>query len=181
MISLRIAQRYARVIFDCARETGVLEAARADLDELNRLVRGSRALQAYLQGGNLSAARQRRTLAALFEGRVDPLIYRFLCFLERKRRLPVVAAICTEFRALCDRFDGIVRARLTTAYALDPPQIGAIAALVPLQARERVEMTAVQNAALRGGFHLQVGDVLYDYSVAGHLQRIRRELLAGRA
>lgn len=178
MMSLRIAQRYARVIFDCARDAGVLEVARSDLQSLDRMIRGSVPLQDCLQHGNLSAPRQQRAVAALFEGRVDPLVYRFLRFLARKRRLDLVSGICMEFGALYDRFQGIVRAKLTTAYPLDRPQMDAIATLVPRQAGGRVEIETVQDATLRGGFYLQVGDTLYDYSVGGQVQRMRRMFMA---
>jgi F-type H+-transporting ATPase subunit delta len=174
----KAAKRYAQAIFDCARESGRLERASADLAALEALVRESAELSGFLCDYLIPRAQRRRVLTALFADRLDDLTWRCVLFLEEKRRLPLLLDVCVGLRELQERAAGIVKGVLTTALPADAAQVAAITDRLR-KARQEVRLSLAVDPALLGGFRLQVNDWRYDLSLAGALRAFRERAIAG--
>jgi F-type H+-transporting ATPase subunit delta len=175
----RAARRYAKALFELALETGQLEAVTNDLASLQTLVAQSDELARFLGDYHLSRQSRENLLTTLFAGRLQPLCFRFLLFLESKRRLGLMMQIGVSFRSLHDRMSGIVRGRLTSAFVLDSSDVAAISERVEARGEGRLQLDVDVDADLLGGFRLRVGDVIRDFSMAGQLRRLRWRLVCG--
>ena len=172
----KAAPRYARALFAIARQGGELDAVREDLGAVARLVHSSAELQAFLRNYTLGRSVRSKALTELFASRVRPLTFRLLAFMESKRRLSMLPDVCGRFLELCDRERGVAPGQLTTAFNLEPVDVQAIAARTEARAGTRVELTANLDPSLLGGFQVQVGDTLYDLSVATRLRRLKSKM-----
>ena len=72
---------------------------------------------------------------------------------------------------------GIVRAELTTAAPIDEAQRAALEASLGGATGRTVRLSTKVDAEIIGGAVTRVGSVVYDASVARHLERLKSTLL----
>lgn len=175
----RAAKRYARALFNLARETGQIDAVKDDVSVLQSLALQSSELSHFLGDTHLPRRTREELLKRLFSGRLQPLSFRFLVFLESKRRLGLLEPICASFLGLHDTMKGIVRGRLTSAFELEPTDVTAISSRAEPGTGGQLRLDVNVDADLLGGFKLRVGDVVHDLSLAGQLRALRQRLVYG--
>ena len=71
MLHTRTSRRYAKVLFNLARETGRVDDIRRDLIGLRDLMRQSPDLSAFLTNYLVPAERRLEVLRSLFEGKAE--------------------------------------------------------------------------------------------------------------
>lgn len=179
LVPSRAARRYAKALFGLASETGTVDAVKDDLAALRDLALQSNELARFMGDYHQSQRAREKLLKSLFSGRLTPLSFRFVMFLEEKRRLGLLDSICASFMELHDRMNGIVRGRLESAFELAPADVAAISDRAGASAAGRVRLAAAVKADLLGGFRLRMGDVIHDFSIAGQLRRMRQRLVYG--
>ncbi len=179
MLASLIAQRYAKALF----------AAAGDAQDLERVAAEAEGLAAALTPAALSVL-SRPTLAAVqklglfekaFAGGASPVLMAFLkAVLENKREryLPQTLA---QFKALVMESQGRVNASLTSAVPLSAKDLALLGEALGRRFRKRIELTALSDARLLGGLKLQVGDTVYDGSLAARLDQLARALSGAEA
>lgn len=175
----RASRRYAQALHDLAKGAAVLEAVGGDLVAIEKDLEGSAELRLFMGNYQHASARREQALKALYAARVHPLVWRFIRFLESKRRLGLLAEICMDFKEREERRLGILRGRLTSAFALPAGQVEEIAAQAGSRICKQLILETEENPALLGGSRLQVGDMVYDFSLAAQLRMIRQTMMAG--
>lgn len=176
-----LARRYATALIDLAAPAGRLDVIEKDLARFEsllaahqdfRIVASSPLFSREVQSAIVSAVAQKAGL--------DSLTMRFLTVLAKNRRLSSFGAIASAFRRALSERRGEVRARVETAFALSPAQIGSIKDMLGrnLGARDIVLDIEI-NRELLGGIVLTVGSRRIDASVAGRLSRLGRSMMAG--
>lgn len=179
LVASRAARRYAKALFGLALETGKVDAVKDDLTGLMELTSQSRELARFLGDYHLSRRARGKVLTSLFSGRLAPLSFRFVMFLEEKRRLGSLDPICASFMQLHDRMNGVVRGRLESAFELATADVAAISDRAEAAGTGQVRLAVDVKPDLLGGFRLRIGDVIHDYSIAGQLRRMRQRLVYG--
>lgn len=96
---------------------------------------------------------------------------------ENKRfaALPEIAALYEEIKAAQE---GVLEARITTAYPLSEAQMAGLVAKLETKFGHKVEATQAVDAELIGGVVIQVGDEVMDASVRGKLADMAATLKA---
>ncbi len=175
----RAAHRYAKALHDLALGEAVLEQVGADLARIQADLAGAPELRAFVGNYQYPAAKRFQALESLFAVRVHALVWRFIRFLESKRRMGLLDDICTEFTVQEERRKGVVRGRLTSAYPLSVDAFMEIGGGVGRRTRTQLVLKTEENPELLGGCRLQVGDTVYDFSLAARLRMIRQTMMAG--
>jgi F0F1-type ATP synthase delta subunit len=76
-----------------------------------------------------------------------------------------------------DADEGIARLEVEAARAVDPAALDRIAKAWSLYSEAKTTRASVRiNSALIAGYRLRAGSLRIDYSIAGRLERLRREL-----
>jgi F-type H+-transporting ATPase subunit delta len=173
------ARRYAGAAFGLAQELGCAQAFLSDMAELARLIGESPELAGFLT--NYSIPRQKRSgiLESLFRARVHDLTWRFLRFVEEKRRTGLLAEIVEALHDLSAQEAGIRKALLTTAMPLEEPDLRMLTARIEQLAGGPVDLKAVVKPSLVGGFCVQIGDRLHDLSIAASLLALKETMIYG--
>ena len=107
-----------------------------------------------------------------------PKVRNFLFVVSDHQRMGQLSAILEAFEASIDRNRGVVRAGVTSALEMDQAQRGALETQLSKTVGQRVRMEFSVDKALIGGVVARVGSVVYDGSVRGQLDAIRRRLAA---
>lgn len=107
--------------------------------------------------------------AAVFE--------RFCALIVDKGRAALLPQIARAYGAMRDSDEGIARLEVEAAREVDPDALGRIAAAWTSYSGSRTTQAKVKvNSALIAGYRLRAGSLRIDYSIAGRLERLRREL-----
>ena len=177
MANPRAAKRYAQAVFDLARDQGRADAVREDFAALRRLLTDTPALREFLRNYLLAPARRVQLLSLLFEAHLDPLALRFLFFLEEKKRMALLPEILEQFDQLARAAAGLLKVTLTAARPLDASQVQSICERLSRKHGRPVEATQQLNPALLGGFQIQLGDAIQDFSLATQLATLHRRFV----
>lgn len=174
-----VAQVYARGLYELADERGGregVESALGQLEDVLELARSDARFSEFLASRVLSAAARERSLRAIFDGRADDLIVRFLLVLNDKGRLAHLPAIAAAFDALVQERLGRVEVDVFTAAPIDTAQLGAIRDRLASKLGKDVIAHPYTEPSMIGGIRLRIGDQLIDASIATRLRRMRDQL-----
>jgi len=177
MSSSRVALRYAKAFVDALEEKGRLEDHEAFQNFLD-LVAHSKELSSVLNNVAIKPAAKTRILEEISSRMEMPeMIGRFLKVLAEKRRLEILPHLGPAIKHLVNERQNIQAVRLTTASKLGEEELEAFSSAMSKKLGTRVDVQSSVDPELIGGAVAQVGSLVYDGSVRGHLSRLRRQLV----
>ncbi len=169
--------RYARALFDLARERETLDAVEADMAMLKRLRGESADLRFLLASPALGAEDKAKGLAALAErAGFAPITQQFLAVLAANRRAEALAAILEAFERLMAAHRGLVSAEVVSARPLTAEQSERLAAGLRSALGKDPRIQTRVDPALLGGLRVKVGSRLYDASLRAKLDTLKYAL-----
>jgi F-type H+-transporting ATPase subunit delta len=169
------ARRYARAIFELAKEEGQVDAWTSRLAVVRDVLSQSEA-RTVLANPSIPAPRRQEVAAALVADRAGPEGANLARLLVGAGRLDDVGRIAEEFERLADEDAGRVRATATTAVPLSRTETDRLIADLGRRLGREVRLDARVDPAILGGLVVRVGDRVMDASVATRLQQLRRRL-----
>src|SRR5512146_2687585 len=159
MIMGSIARRYARALFSLAVEADRVEAWSDALLALQAVIDGSPDLRDVLSNPVYSKEQRRAIVQQLAAAlRLDQEPTSLLLLLGDRNRLGYLPAVVTAFREQADRQLGRLRARVTSATALDAAAAKAMADKLSQVTRQQVLLDRTVDPALLGGVVAHVGN-----------------------
>lgn len=174
--SLTMARPYARAAFETARDAGTL----AEWDRsLTFAATAAGVPEAARALGNPRLAAADLVALLLPPGTAaDAPFGRFLAMLAEYRRLALLPEIAELFAAMRREHEGVVRAVVTSAVALDEAQRSALATALERRFGRRIEIETAVDPALIGGAVIKAGELVIDGSVRNRLEQLRDALTA---
>jgi len=177
LLHTKAAKRYAKALFELARESGQADSLRAELETIQDMLNKIPALAVFMHNYMLPSAVRLRTLTELFSGKVAPLTFRFIMFTDKKKRSGIFSQICGEFIELHDRMKGIVKGRITSPFELNKPDLEAVTGFAQTKTRGWLSLSLVVDPGLLGGFRLRLGDIVYDASTAAQMEILKEKMI----
>ncbi|MCS6951958.1 MAG: ATP synthase F1 subunit delta [Bryobacterales bacterium] len=176
-----VASRYARalaeLVFDPSKGLDP-QTAVSQLDRFQELLDAAPDLRVALLSPAVPAARKRAVVTRLAERLEMPrLVRNFLFVLIDHRRTPLVREIREAFQGVVDERLGIRRAEVTSARPLDENEQARVAVQLGKLTGKRVVCRFALDSGLIGGLTARIGSTIYDGSVRGQLEALRRRLV----
>lgn len=180
MSNLAVANQYAKALLDAVSKPGngvSAEQALAQIDQFIELVHSSAELHTVLLSPAVTPVAKQKVLAKLGDMLgMHGQLKNFLYVVTRHRRLGLMAEIRERFQALLDQSVGIVRAKVETAHPLSEAQRQALETALARITGKQVRCGYDVDEALLGGLAVRMGSTMYDGSVRGQLEGLRRRL-----
>lgn len=171
-----LTRRYARALFELARDQNRLASVEADVQAIVALTRDRDALNEWLLDPR--AARQRVKLCdALLADKVDPLTLRFVHFVLDKGRGSLLGEMAEDFIDICCEERGIQRVEIVSATPLSDAQINRIVQRFSARIQRTLQPSVRVDPTLIGGFRVRIRDTIYDFSLNHQLEHLHRSLL----
>lgn len=167
------ARRYAEAIFDLAAAEKAVDAYRASLDSLASGI-SPQAIRSLRDPG-VPVKQRLAAIDAVTAGQ-PRAIRSVLLLLEQRDRIDLLPDIARAYGDLVDRRAGIVKAKITTAVALDEAQQRALIARLEKSSGHKLKAAFAVDETLIGGAQIQLGDHLVDSSVRAQLNALRTQL-----
>lgn len=180
MIKTRIAKRYARALFEIAKEAGRIDEYRRDLEVVDSLFATSAEVRNGLTSVVTTHASKAELLTAIIEAAgLDPMVSNFLKVLLDARKMPVLPQVAEEYAALADEATGKVRGEVIAPTALGAAEMERLSAALSKALGKQVILESREDAALIGGVVARVGNLVFDASVRTQIQRMKESLIKG--
>jgi F-type H+-transporting ATPase subunit delta len=179
-MALAVASRYARALADLVLDPAKglsPQTATGELAAFEELVSGSPELRNILLSPAVTAGRKRAVVKRLADGQgASRLVRNFLYVLIDHRRTGILSEVREAFQALVDERTGTVEADVKTARALTAGERELISAKLGRMTGKEVRCKFSLEEDLIGGVVTRIGSTIYDGSVRGQLDVLRRRL-----
>lgn len=174
MIGSDIAKRYARALFDIAREEGTIEAIYGELKGFSSLLKESADLAEFFANPVFDNSDKATVMGEILKkSKVSAATSNFLRLLVDKGRIGALGEIEECYRRYMDDVLNKVRVDVKTAFPLSNELSARIKEQMEGLTGKNVEMVVDEDPSLLGGVVIGVGDTLYDGSVRAQLNSIR--------
>ena len=169
-----VGGRYAKALFDLARDADQVAAVEADLRALKAMTLESADLRTLITSPVFTAENKAKGLAAISaKAEFHPLTQKFLGFVAAQRRVAALPSIITSFQALSAAWRGVISAQVTTAIALTAAQSKGLQAALRQALGKDPEIETRVDPSILGGVKVRVGSRLYDASLKSKLDSLK--------
>lgn len=175
MSAAGLARRYVLPLFEAAESAGRTEQVEQELRALDQALRSAPDLRAFLLNPALDRATKREAITPAVEGFSD-LTRNFVRVVMAKNRPWILEQVYRIFRDLHRARRGVTPATVETAVPLDEAVWRDIQVKLEKRFRSSLEIERRVEPGLLGGLRVRVGNVLWDASVKGRLERLREAL-----
>ena len=176
------ARRYARALFDLAKQSGLetLEKTGADMQSFASLAQESPELARLFRDPVFSAEEKQNVVAAIADRlETGAMVRNFLYLLAEKKRLMFLDKIAGEYQALLDAEKGILRGEIVSAMPLDEATQADVLGQLEKKAGQSLVLNFKVDKALLGGMLLKVGDNVMDASLKTQLSLLKDTIKRG--
>ena len=174
----KVAGRYAKSLLDLAQEQGKLETVLGDVQSFKAATE-NRDFYLMLKSPIINGPKKRSILEAIFGESFDKMTMAFVNIVLTKGREEYLPEIGEEFINQYRALKNITSATVISATPLNDQTLGKIKDKIRaemVQDGGTVEIEKKVDPALLGGFVIEIGDSLYDASVATRLKKLKKEL-----
>ncbi|MER1998251.1 MAG: F0F1 ATP synthase subunit delta [Lysinibacillus sp.] len=173
----QVAKRYAEALFQVAKKQGTLAEVSADLNEVAKVFTNDTELVGLLAAPKLNAAAKKEMIKTLFSN-ANEAVVNTLQILIDKKRISDVAIVAEGFQALAAAAQGTAQATVYSTRPLTAEEQAEISASFgKLVGVEKLDITNEIDASLIGGVRVQIGNYIYDSTVASKLESLKRTLV----
>ncbi len=176
MSEYKIASRYAKALFDKAKELKVLDTIKADMELLKKLTEESRDFRIFLNSPLYKKTVKQNSLDALFSSshELTKGMYKLMVDKFRETYIP---AMGKAFIQMYNKDNNIVDVYVESALGLDKKVLNEIEAFVKkeTEAKSVVLHTSVDKEIM-GGVTIEFEGKIFDNTVLTQLKNIKKEL-----
>jgi F-type H+-transporting ATPase subunit delta len=174
------ARRYAKALFQIARENASMPAVGDDLARFLERFDGHAHLHDVLTRPWIKGVDRRAIAVAVAEGEgCSALVRDFVGLLAERGRMDHFTEIIASYRNFVDEDLGQARATVRTAAPLTDAEKRELGRRLEGALGKRILLEERVDPTLLGGFVAQVGSYIVDGSLDGQLARIRERLARG--
>jgi len=169
------ARRYATALFDVALERNTLDEWAAQLQRVGELLQNPTAERA-LVGPSGTVDAKRRVIDSL-AGPLSREVLALIAIMLDRKRINLMPALADAFAERLRQHRGVELADVTTAVELGEAERALVTERISRQMGKRIELRTNVDPNILGGVVVRVGDQLFDASVRGKLEHLRRRLV----
>lgn len=175
-----VARRYAKALVELAAEGREYDALGAELEQFHGLFLEQAELRGFLARPWVKGSEKAPVLEAVTQRMgLSELARRFLGVVAGRNRLDHLGEILVAYRRLADEAQGRARIAVQTAVPLTDAEREALKEKLGRVTGKQVILDESLDARLISGIRAQIGSLVLDASLKGHLSSLRERLVRG--
>ena len=172
-----VAKRYAGALFQLALEQKTVAEVNADLQELVKVFETTPEILSLLATPKFSIQRKKEIVAEIFSN-ANPAVVNVLQLLIDKKRVNEALNLASEFEKLAAEAQGFSTATVFSTRELTEQEKEEIStSFGKLVGKEKLNITNVIEPSLLGGVRVQIGNYIFDNTIANKLENLKRTLV----
>lgn len=171
----RIAEVYARALFEAALQRGVLDTVREQLAAFVDALTENRNLMIFFFSPYFSTQEKKQGLRRSVTD-ADETFMNFLDVLLESHRMPAIFAIRDRLERLWREEKKLLPVEVTSAVGLDSQLVASLGEQIGRQTGREVELSSRIDPEILGGIVLRVGNFVLDASIRNQLNQLRKQV-----
>jgi len=176
-MSLSVAKRYAQAFFSHCSDQKNTETAYKDLKNINYVIEHCNEFNQFILNPVIDSQKRIDILEKTLKSKISDDTFRFLKFLEHKKRLLCLKDICLIYEEIYHESKNILIVNIQTSYECDAVQKKTLIQHIKLKYQKDIEASFEVVEALLGGVKLRINDIIFDNSIRNQLQQFKRKIL----
>ncbi len=171
-----VAHRYARALFELARDRQKLDVVEQELSAVTEILNDHAELRKVLMHPQVGIEAKKEILTTLFSGKISEESMNFLQLIVDRRREQYLGDVTEEYIKLANEARGVADATVISARELNDTEQKQIADQFGKKLKKTLRVQSKVDPSIIGGLVIRIGDRLYDGSVAGKLAQFQHQL-----
>lgn len=174
----KLKDRYANALLEISEARDSLET---DIEQsaLICTTLESAEIQAFLTHPHISTSEKQQFFQNAFSDKLADHLMGFLYLMIRKSREALIVPALREYMTRANRRLGKIEAKVVSAKPLKENQIESIRLLLSKQTNLEVDLKAVSDPDVIGGFYILLDGYIFDGTVRSQLNNMREQLKRG--
>jgi len=171
----RLANRYAKALFELALEQNKLDQVGKDMLLISQTIDDNRELGQMLKSPVVKLEKKESIMTAIFSKATDPISLKFMLLVAKKSREEYLESFAREFTNIYKEYQGLLDAWVTSAQDLEAEVKAELLVMLKKMTGKKIELHESVNSKLIGGFVVNIGDYQYDASVKTLLRKLKKD------
>lgn len=176
-----VAKRYAVALFEIAKETSQLDSLEAELQMVSNTLKEHPELLNLLYSPRIDLQVKKEIFNQIFASRLSTTMLNFMNLLIDRHREKELDSISAYYTRLANEKRGMEDALVTTVQPLSDQEGESLKEHFGKLTGKKIRIQNVVDPSILGGMIVQIGDRLFDGSVAGKLQRFKRRVILSKS
>lgn len=176
----QIQHRYAKALFEYAKQIGESENVFKDITYIRHVTTESRELYRMFFSPVVKPDKKMKVLQMVFKEQISQATLRFLELIITKSREANIREIADTYIQIYNQSKNILEAHITTAVSLDDNLRSNLKTILKKQLNKEINLKEKVDSKILGGYILRVEDLQEDRSLKTKLNRLQREFEANR-
>lgn len=171
----RLANRYAKALFELALEQKKLKEVGADMELIAKTIDDSKDLTNMLKSPIIKFEKKEKVMQLIFGEKTNELSLRFMLLVAKKGREENLFYFASEFTEIYKDYKGLIDAWVTTSSDTEKEVRESILTLLKNITGKDIILHENVNADVLGGFIIRVGDYQYDATTRTLLRKLKKD------
>ena len=172
-----VGKRYALALFHVALEKSEVEKIERELAIVKEVFETNEGLYSFLKSPNITREQKKQTLASVFSDCSSWVLNTLQIMIDRNR-VDHIVPMAETYINLSYAKKGVAKALVETARPLTEEEKTAISKVFAEKVgAKELEIQNTVNSDVLGGVKIQIGNRIYDGTLRGKLDRLKRELV----
>jgi F-type H+-transporting ATPase subunit delta len=171
-LAKQIVATYANVLFDAAAADDAVDEVNAQMEAVQRLVRGQAPLRDALRDDSVSPAQRAKVVADVFAG-LNPVLVGTLAVLAERGNFDLLSNVVEAYNIVAEEKRGVVAVDVTTAVELSESLRESITNKLAADLGKGVVLREKVDPAIIGGIVFSTHGQRIDASIASQLENAR--------
>ena len=178
-LSKQISKNYAQALIELAGgDLSLEETFLNEIKSINEIISQIKETKQIFENPGISKDEKKELIKNLFSGKINQNVLNFLFLLIDKQRFNILPDIQNWLNKFINNRKGIVIAEVTSALELDANTLENLKQKFETLLKEdkKVTIETKIEPALIGGLMVKINDLVYDGSIKGKLDNLKRRL-----
>lgn len=178
--NLVVGKRYAKALFMLAKERNQVGVVQSQLKDIVETMQDNHELDQFLNHPNIGVEKKIAVIKGVFPELTDSVFNTLRIMLDRQRQSDL-PELYEAFVRISEEELGQATAVVTSAFPLDEMQNNELKTKFEQLTGKQITIVNKVDSNLLGGLRVRIGDRLYDGSIAGKLDRMKKTLKQSQA
>lgn len=173
----KIAVRYAKALFELAKEKQLTEAIKKDMAIVQTISRSVHEFQLLIDSPTIKSSKKKEIMGKLFSSSMQKLSLDFLYLIIENKREAHIQDIARNFLDIARKDLGIKSANFISAIEINDETAQKIKQITEKVFNTKIDLNLDVKPQILGGYVLRVEDKQFDASISTKLTYVKRHLI----
>ncbi|MCX6154642.1 MAG: ATP synthase F1 subunit delta [Candidatus Kapabacteria bacterium] len=174
----KVSARYAKALFDLAKENGITDRVKSDFQIMRDVIHSSRELKMLIHSPIIQHWRKVKIFQEIFEAQLSKLTMAFFVLLTKKRRESLFDDILEQYEIQYNSDNNLLPIDVHSATELSDELKNRLVEKIGEYSKMTVLPEYKIDKSLKGGFTINIHDWVFDASVKNQLDLMYKSLIS---